>query len=114
MVSSPKTSKILAGGALVSILVWQHVQATKLGYAVEKARTAIHMRRAQMTSEQVELENRLSPAQLAAAAKGRLGMIPLSPESVRILQPLSETAPSQTWSLVRGLLGLKKTLSAAS
>lgn len=114
MVSSPKTAKILAGGAFVSILVWQHVQATKLGYAVEKARASIHRRRAQMTSDQVELESRLSPAHLAAAARGRLGMIPLAPEAVRILSPLSESAPSQTWSLVRGLLGLKKTLSAAS
>lgn len=114
MASSPRTLRILVGGIIVSVLVWEHVQATKIGYQVERARADIRRRRSQLTSELVELESRLTPAQLAAAAKGRLGMVPPAPESIRILQTTTEEIPDRSWGLVRGLLGLRKTLFTAS
>ncbi|MBI5629571.1 MAG: hypothetical protein HY921_01665 [Elusimicrobia bacterium] len=91
-----RTAKIVSGGFLILILAWQHIQATRLGYQVEKSRQEIHKLRGKTGLLQMELETSLSPSQLASKAKNRLGMFPAAPESLRILEaPLSST-PQET------------------
>ena len=82
---SKKTLKIVAASLLLLALAWQHVTATRLGYEVARARQEGNQLRARLGGEQLELETTLSPAQLAAHAKARLGMFPAPPEALRIL-----------------------------
>ena len=82
---SKRTLKIISAGALVLTLVWQHVKATRLGYAVENARHQAHNLRANIGAVRMDLETSVSPARLAVEAKTRLGMYPAPPESMRIL-----------------------------
>lgn len=79
------TSRILGASLLVLALAWQHVQATRLGYQVEKLRREAELLKGQNASLAMELESRLSPASVSALAKERLGMFPAPPESLRIL-----------------------------
>jgi hypothetical protein len=76
--------KIVAGSLLVLTLAWQHVQATRLGYAVEQARRQTHALKGRIGTLQVQLETSLAPAQLSAQAKA-MGMVQAGPESLRIL-----------------------------
>ncbi|OGR84097.1 MAG: hypothetical protein A3J74_08740 [Elusimicrobia bacterium RIFCSPHIGHO2_02_FULL_57_9] len=65
-------------------MVWQHIQATRLGYAVENSRRQARILKSRIGSLQMELETSLSPAQLTLRA-GSLGMVPAPPQSLRIL-----------------------------
>lgn len=79
------TSRILAASLLVLALAWQHIQATRLGYQVERSRREAQLLKGQNASLAMELESRLSPARVSVRAKERLGMFPAPPESLRIL-----------------------------
>ncbi|OGR96123.1 MAG: hypothetical protein A2V88_00190 [Elusimicrobia bacterium RBG_16_66_12] len=93
----PGTAARFAGaGALVFFLCWQHIQATRLGYRVEAARRDARLLSGRVAALRADLEERLSPAEVAARAS-RLGFVPVSPDALRRLTP-SSPAPS-------GLLG---------
>lgn len=83
--SSQRTLRIVLGGFFVLAVVWQNVQATKLGYEVEKTRRQLNSLKGRTASSQIELQRNLTPAQLAFKARTKLGMFPALPESLRIL-----------------------------
>jgi len=83
-------------GALVLFLSWQHVQATRLGYQVEAARKDARLMNSRVAALRMELEERLSPAEVAARAS-RLGFVPVAPDALR---RLSQAGPDSS-----GLLG---------
>lgn len=83
--ASNRTLKIVAASLLVLSMVWQHIQATRLGYEVEKTRRQVHRLRGRIGALQMELQTSVSPAQLASQARSRLGMFPAGPESLRVL-----------------------------
>src|SRR5438105_9204735 len=86
MTSPPRrTVRIGVAALFILALAWQQIEATRLGYAVEKSRRQTHIVRGRIGALQMELETSLSPAQLALQARARLGMLPASPESLRIL-----------------------------
>jgi hypothetical protein len=91
--------KIISASLLILALAWQHIQAMRLGYEVEKSRRQAHFARGRIGSLQMEMERSLSPSQMALHAKTQLGMFPAAPESLRLLEP---AGPS---SLQRTLLG---------
>lgn len=87
-------AKVAAASVLVLALVWQHIQATRLGYEVEKARREAHRLRGRIGALQMSLQTSQSPAQLAANARARLGMFPAPPDSLRFLDaPAPAEAP---------------------
>jgi len=77
-------ARFAGAGALVLFLCWQHVQATRLGYRVEAARKEAAQRRGRVEALRVDLEQRLSPEQVASRA-GRLGLVPAAPGTLRRL-----------------------------
>lgn len=83
--SSKRTLRIILGGFFVISVVWQNVQATKLGYEVEKTRRLLNALKGRTASSAIELQRSLTPAQLAFKARTKLGMFPALPESLRIL-----------------------------
>ena len=82
---SKRTFRIVLASVCLMALVWQHIQATRLGYQVEAARKQAQQLRGRIGAIELELQTRLSPAQLAAQARGRLNMQPASPECLRLL-----------------------------
>ncbi len=86
-IPSQQTLRILSASLVVLALVWQHIQATRLGYQVEGSRRQAQALKARIASLRAELESSLSPAQLALRARSRLGMQPASPEFLRFLDP---------------------------
>lgn len=76
---------LAAGGLFLMALVWQHVQATRLGYRVEKARQQILTMRCTNGALRMQLETALSPANLSLLARTRLGMSLAAPQSLRSL-----------------------------
>ena len=82
---SQRTFRIVLASICLLALAWQHVQATRLGYRVETSRKRVQALKGRLGSLQMELQTSLSPAQLAARARGRLGLQPASPESLRLL-----------------------------
>jgi len=85
-------ARFAGAGALVLFLCWQHVQATRLGYQVESARRETMERRGRVAAMRVELDERLSPEQVAARA-ARLGFVPAAPEALRRLPETRDAAP---------------------
>jgi hypothetical protein len=105
MTAGRRAARIAGASLFILALAWQHIEATRLGYAVEKSRRQAHVVRGRIAELQMELETSLSPAQLASCARGRLGMIPASPEALRVL---TETAsPAQQSLLSRFLASLR-------
>ena len=94
--SSKRTYKILGTGLVVLGLAWQQVQATRLGYEVERARRAEQFLKGRLGAIEMQLETSLSPAQLAGQAK-TLGMVQAGPESLRILGPAGRSAARTTF-----------------
>ena len=83
----PKRRWQAAGAcAFILCLIWQHVQATKIGYQVAQSRSEIHALRGRISSLRKELAKSLSPAQLARKASEQ-GMYPAPPDSLRQLPP---------------------------
>jgi hypothetical protein len=89
-----RTLKIVYAALFVLALAWQQIEATRLGYAVEKSRKQEHILRGRIGAVQLELERSLSPSQLALQARSRLGMQPASPDALRILGDGAE-APAE-------------------
>jgi len=87
----------------LTTVVWQHVEATRLGYQVERSRKQISTLRCAQGALQTELEDLLSPASLSAQARGRLGMVLGSPASLRRLDDDTMTAQARP-GLLRRLL----------
>jgi hypothetical protein len=75
----------VTAGVYLLALVWQHVEATRLGYRVESARQHILALQCSEGAARMQLETILSPANLSVQARGRLGMALASPESLRSL-----------------------------
>ncbi len=88
---SRRTFKIAAASLFLLAMVWQHVQATRLGYRVEQSRRQIDLLQGQIGSLDMQIETSLAPAQLAQRAS-RLGLYPAAPDCLRVLgRPLSPT-----------------------
>jgi len=87
-------ARYAGAGALVLFLCWQHVQATRLGYRGEAARREAAERRGRVAAVRLELEQKLSPAQVSARAQ-HLGMVPVSPDALRRLPEAGGAAPTQ-------------------
>jgi NAD(P)-dependent dehydrogenase (short-subunit alcohol dehydrogenase family) len=85
-------ARFAGAGALVLFLCWQHVQATRLGYRVEAARKEAASMHGRVAALRMELEEKLSPEQVAARA-GKLGLVPAAPDALR---RLPERASSPT------------------
>lgn len=83
--TTTRTLKIIGAMLLVLGLVWQHIQATRLGYGVERARREAQRLRGQIGALQMDLHTSQSPAALASAARTRLGMVPAPPEALRFI-----------------------------
>ena len=90
-------ARFAAFGALILFLCWQHVQATRLGYRVESARKSARDRGSRVAMLRVRLEERLSPAEVAARAS-RLGLIPAAPDALRRL-PETSGSRAPSWRL---------------
>lgn len=88
--------KIIAGSLFVLGLAWQQIEATRLGYAVERARHDATILRGRIGAVQIQLETSLSPAQLAAQAKA-MGMIQSDPAALRVLGNSSSSDRQQTF-----------------
>ena len=82
---SQRTLRIVSVSIVVLAMAWQQIEATRLGYRVESSRRQLRALKGRIALMQIELETSLSPAQLAAQARTRLGMQPASPETIRIL-----------------------------
>ena len=110
---SKRTLRIVLVSVGVLALAWQQIEATRLGYRVETARKRVTALQGRLGALEMDLQTSLSPAQLAQAARGRLGMQPASPESLRILG--TEAAPARdsflSRLLSRGWRGLAAGLS---
>ena len=87
----------VAPGLFLISLVWQHVQATRLGYRVEKARQQIVAMRCANGTLRMQLETMLSPANLSAQARGRLGMTLAAAQSLRTLDATAAAARGGLW-----------------
>jgi hypothetical protein len=75
----------------VLFLSWQHVQATRLGYQVEAARRDARRLDSRVAALRMDLEERLSPAEVASRA-ARIGLVPAGPDSLRRLGPRPESS----------------------
>jgi hypothetical protein len=100
---------LIAVGMYLTALVWQHVEATRLGYRVESARQKILAMRCANGAQRMQLEAILAPSNLSAQARGRLGMTLAEPQSLRSLDGPSATA-SRTNLLQRLILLTRRTL----
>ena len=81
---------IILTGSAVAVLVWQSVQATRIGYNVERSRRRVAQLKSQIATLQVEWEKRVAPAQLSHQALTKFGMRHADPRSIRVL----ETSPA--------------------
>ena len=91
-----RVAKFAGLGALFLFLCWQHVQATRIGYRVESTRREARVLRSRVADLRLKVDETLAPGALAARAGSKLGMIPASPSSLRLL--------SDTTGGARGLL----------
>jgi len=99
-------ARFTGAGALVLFLCWQHVQATRLGYQVEASRKDALRVGARVATLRVELEERLSPAEVSVRA-ARLGLVPVAPDALRRLPEQRLSSPglfSRWWARRRGPL----------
>ena len=87
----PRRAAKFAGlGALLLFLCWQHVQATRIGYEVESTRRQARAIRSRVADLRLRVDETMAPAALAARATSKLGMVPVTPDSLRSLSGLSE------------------------
>lgn len=85
LTSISRSLKILAAGLLALAMVWQHIEATRLGYEVEISRKQASRLKSRIAAVQMDLQRSVSPAHLALQARSRLGMFPLRPEALRLI-----------------------------
>lgn len=82
---SQRTFRIVLASVGVLALAWQQIEATRLGYQVERSRAHLHALQGELGEVQMDLQTSISPAQLAYQARTKLGMQPANPESLRLL-----------------------------
>lgn len=104
-----RSMKMAAAALLLMALVWQHVEATRMGYEVENSRKKTLSLKGRIAVLQMDLQRSVSPAQLALQARTRLGMFPASPESLRVMEPAAGAVYKETF-----LARLFSRLAAAS
>lgn len=109
--ASSRSMKIAGAGLLVLSMVWQHIQATRLGYEVESSRKQAQRLKGRIAALQMDLQTSVSPARLASQARTKLGMFPVSPESLRIISAPG-IAPEKETFLARLLSRLVSSRSA--
>ncbi|HVA66057.1 MAG TPA: hypothetical protein VNK24_03930 [Elusimicrobiota bacterium] len=85
-----RTLQIFCGGLLVMGLVWQRIEATALGYAVENDRQQILRMQGENALLERKVDKGLSCGRIAKAAASELGMIP-APLSAERALPASPT-----------------------
>ncbi|MFC1679668.1 hypothetical protein ACFL2T_05610 [Elusimicrobiota bacterium] len=73
------------GASVIFLFLWQQVQATRLGYEMSRAHSELRHRRDQVAYLRLQLDRLHSPERIAEAARRRLGMSPMNPESVVFL-----------------------------
>ena len=95
--ASSRSLKIAGASLLVLAMVWQHIQATRLGYEVESSRKETHRLKGRIASLQMDLQRSVSPARLASQARSRLGMFPVNPASLRIMNNPGNAAEKETF-----------------
>ncbi|MFH1618658.1 MAG: hypothetical protein ABIG11_02015 [bacterium] len=82
--------------ALFLLFAWENIQATRLGYSVEKARMELQAVRNRNVYLQHRLLSAISPGRVALAARKNLGMV--APEPDQIVKLENETArPFRGW-----------------
>lgn len=87
-VSRPRAlGAILGTTGIVFALAWQHVQATRIGYRVERLREEVELQRGKDAYLKLDLERWHSPERLEAEAARRLGMRRPEPGQVVVLAP---------------------------
>ncbi len=98
---------ILAAFAVLST-VWGRVKATEIGYRVEETRKSIESLESQIATQEKNLQEASSPANLAEAASRKLGMIPAPLESLRFMDAgeaqdiaASRSLPTRLWKKLR-------------
>ncbi len=77
--------KVAAALLFVTAMVWQHIQAIRLGYQLDKSRQHLLTLRCSYGMLQGDIETLLSPANLSLQARSRLGMSLGSLDSLRVL-----------------------------
>ena len=88
-----RVAKFAGLGALFLFLCWQHVQATRIGYKVESTRREARALRSRVADLRLKVDETMAPAALAARANTKLGMIPATPDALRLLSGGHGEAP---------------------
>lgn len=70
---------------LLFVFLWQQLQATRLGYAMGRARAEVRTQRERNAYLRMELARLCAPERLAREARSRLGMAPPVPEAIVFL-----------------------------
>ncbi|MBI4051574.1 MAG: hypothetical protein HY400_03620 [Elusimicrobia bacterium] len=76
---------VLVASLLVFLFVWQHVQATRLGYEVQDVRKNIQWQKSKNAYTRLQLQRLVSPARIAQEASRRLGMSAPGPTQIVLL-----------------------------
>ena len=77
--------RILAAAILLLAFAWERLEATRLGYEVEKVFREDQQIRGRLAGMQVDLDTTLAPERLAREARTHLGLVPATPEAIRVL-----------------------------
>ncbi|MBI4248294.1 MAG: hypothetical protein HY611_02235 [Elusimicrobia bacterium] len=77
-----KLAALFGLSAVVFVLVWQHVEATRLGYQVQKVRKKITWQAGQNAYYTQQIQNFKSPDRLMARASRELNMVIPPPEAI--------------------------------
>jgi cell division protein FtsL len=82
-----RSGTLFCAGLLLAagILLWERIQATRLGYEVGRREIELRRQRGRIAYLQLDAERLLSPERLAVVARERLGMAPPGPEQVMFL-----------------------------
>ncbi|HVC09282.1 MAG TPA: hypothetical protein VNH15_05025 [Elusimicrobiota bacterium] len=92
-----RTLQIFCGGLLVMGLVWQRIEATALGYAVENSRQQILRMQGENALLERKVDKDLSCGRIARAATSELGMIPAPLSAERALPASPTESASQSF-----------------
>ncbi len=118
-----RTLTLILGAAALSFVVWQHVEATRVGYEVESRRETVRRLRNGNLERRLAVERASSPAEIAGLARSRLRMVPGAPEAVKVLGrrdpsagPSGEAsgAPRRLWTAIVATSPLRDALALQS
>ncbi|MCX5788658.1 MAG: hypothetical protein NTX64_09185 [Elusimicrobia bacterium] len=77
-----------AGGAF--LLVTEQIQATHLGFELDKTQRSVREARDHEAHLRFQLDQETTPGELAVLARSRLGMIPPNPDAVVLLDQAND------------------------